>query len=112
MNSFFLFINNVREAGESAKDEEMTYRYENVHYCVIVSIYLHTENDERVHWKLQKVAAVVTDYFDSSSFLPVFKLCANLFGNLLKKTNPLQLLRHFLLTTETEYKYEYIQHFC
>ena len=49
MNSFFLFINNVREAGESAKDEEMTYRYENVRHCVFVSIYLHTENDERVH---------------------------------------------------------------
>ena len=67
MNSFFLFINNVREAGESEKDEEMTYRYENVRYWVFFSIYLHTENDKRVHWKLQKVAAVVTDYFDSSS---------------------------------------------
>lgn len=49
MNSFFLFINNVREAGESAKDEEMTYTYENVCVFVFVSIYLHTENDERVH---------------------------------------------------------------
>ena len=49
MYSFFLFINNVCEAGEGAKDEEMTYRYENVHHCVFVSIYLHTENDERVH---------------------------------------------------------------
>ena len=65
MNSFFLFINNVREAGESEKDEEMTYRYENVRYWVFFSIYLHTENDKRVHWKLQKVAAVVTDYIAS-----------------------------------------------